>query len=206
MERGAGPFTGVVVARIVSAERHPQADKLQGVPGRAQRRCGCAAPSALQIVCGAPMRAPDWSRAGRASGGAAGRCAPSAPRQLRGVESRGMLCSARELGLAEIRAASSSCRRTRRWGPICAPSCARRCDSGSQRTPIAATRMSVLGIAREVAALSGAPLKTPALGREPSAPAAASAARCRSIAVTLQPGADAARLLARCAAASTTPR
>ncbi|WP_256646664.1 phenylalanine--tRNA ligase subunit beta [Thermomonas paludicola] len=83
---------GVVVARILSAEKHPQADKLQVC----QVDAGLAAP--LQIVCGAPN-----ARAGLVAplatiGTRIGDITIKAAR-LRGVESNGMLCSAKELGI-----------------------------------------------------------------------------------------------------------
>src|SRR5690606_37233101 len=87
-------LAGVVVARILKAERHPQADRLQVCKvdiGRGEP---------LQIVCGAPnaragLVAP-LATIGANVGGMAIRAA-----RLRGVESNGMLCSARELGLDE---------------------------------------------------------------------------------------------------------
>ncbi|MCO5054456.1 phenylalanine--tRNA ligase subunit beta [Thermomonas sp.] len=83
---------GVVVARIVSAEKHPQADKLQVCAVDA----GLGAP--LQIVCGAPN-----ARAGLVAplatvGARIGELTIKAAK-LRGVESNGMLCSAKELGI-----------------------------------------------------------------------------------------------------------
>ena len=83
---------GVVVARIVSAEKHPEADRLQVC----QVDIGLGV--MLQVVCGAPNAR-------------AGLCAPLATvgtqvgeltikaATLRGVQSNGMLCSARELGI-----------------------------------------------------------------------------------------------------------
>ena len=51
----APPFTGVVVAEILSAEPHPQADRLRVCRVDA----GAAAPEGpLQIVCGAPNARP----------------------------------------------------------------------------------------------------------------------------------------------------
>ena len=91
----APPFSGVVVAEILAAERHPQADKLQV--------CRVAAGGAeLQIVCGAAN-----ARAGlRTALAQVGAVLPGDLRikaaKLRGVESAGMLCSAKELGLAEV--------------------------------------------------------------------------------------------------------
>jgi phenylalanyl-tRNA synthetase beta chain len=85
-------LAGVVVARIIEAVKHPEADRLQVC----QVDVGQGEP--LQIVCGAPN-----ARAGLVAplatvGSNVGGIAIKAAR-LRGVESNGMLCSARELGL-----------------------------------------------------------------------------------------------------------
>lgn len=84
-----------VVAEILAAEKHPQADKLQV----------CRVNSAqgeLQIVCGAPN-----ARAGiKVVLANIGTIIPTNGMEIkkaavRGVESQGMMCSARELGLGE---------------------------------------------------------------------------------------------------------
>ncbi len=82
----------VVVARIVSAERHPEADRLQICQVDAGQG------EHLQIVCGAPN-----ARAGLVAplamiGAKFGDFLIKAAK-LRGVDSNGMLCSAKELGL-----------------------------------------------------------------------------------------------------------
>ena len=82
---------GVVVARIVECAKHPEADKLQVCKVD-------AGGEPLQIVCGAPN-----ARAGLVAplatiGTQVGELTIKAAK-LRGVESNGMLCSARELGL-----------------------------------------------------------------------------------------------------------
>ncbi|HHW75575.1 MAG TPA: phenylalanine--tRNA ligase subunit beta [Xanthomonadaceae bacterium] len=95
VEPAAPPFEKVVVGRVIDLIPHPDADRLWV----ATVAVGGAEP--LQIVCGAPNVA-------------VGLCAPAAligavlpgglkirPSKLRGVESQGMLCSAKELGLAE---------------------------------------------------------------------------------------------------------
>ena len=95
VEPAAPPFDQVVVGRVVDWIPHPDADRLRV----ATVDVGQAEP--LQIVGGAPNVA-------------VGMCAPTAligavlpgglilkKSRLRGVESQGMLCSARELGLAE---------------------------------------------------------------------------------------------------------
>ena len=83
---------GVVVARIVSADRHPEADRLQVC----QVDAGGAAP--LQIVCGAPNARPGLVAPLATIGTQVGTLTIQAAK-LRGVESNGMLCSAKELGL-----------------------------------------------------------------------------------------------------------
>lgn len=83
---------GVVVARIVDCERHPEADRLQVC----RVDIGQGAP--LQVVCGAPN-----ARAGLVAplamvGARLGETTIHAA-TLRGVASNGMLCSAKELGI-----------------------------------------------------------------------------------------------------------
>ncbi len=85
-------LASVVVARIVECARHPEADRLQVCQVDAGQG------ELLQIVCGAPnarpgLRAP-LAMVGANVGGIAIKAA-----KLRGVESSGMLCSARELGI-----------------------------------------------------------------------------------------------------------
>ncbi|TPG10522.1 phenylalanine--tRNA ligase subunit beta [Rhodanobacter glycinis] len=84
---------GVVVAQIVAAEKHPEADRLQICKVDAGQGV------LLQIVCGAPnarvgIKVPLATVGANLPGGIAIKAA-----KLRGVESTGMLCSARELGI-----------------------------------------------------------------------------------------------------------
>jgi phenylalanyl-tRNA synthetase beta chain len=87
------PFT---IAKVLTAERHPQADKLQIL----SVDVGAADP--VQVVCGAPN-----ARAGLVGVfGAPGAYVPGIDVTLkvaaiRGVESRGMMCSNRELELSD---------------------------------------------------------------------------------------------------------
>ena len=84
------------VARVLTAERHPQADKLQVL----SVDTGDGQP--LQVVCGAPN-----ARAGLVGVlGLPGAVVPSNGMELkvsaiRGVESNGMMCSSRELELGD---------------------------------------------------------------------------------------------------------
>ncbi|MFI4959791.1 MAG: YtpR family tRNA-binding protein, partial [Lysobacterales bacterium] len=86
-------LAGVVVAEIVAAEKHPEADRLQVCQVNAGQG------ELLQIVCGAPnarigIKVPLATVGANLPGGIAIKAA-----KLRGVESFGMLCSARELGI-----------------------------------------------------------------------------------------------------------
>ena len=96
----APPFSGVVVAEILSAEPHPQADRLRVC----QVSVGAGEP--LQIVCGAPnarvgLKAPLAVVGAELPAGDDGQPFRIGVGKLRGVESRGMLCSARELKIAD---------------------------------------------------------------------------------------------------------
>ncbi|WP_315760203.1 phenylalanine--tRNA ligase subunit beta [Sphingomonas sp. Y38-1Y] len=96
VEDPAARFAGFHVARVLTAERHPQADKLQVL----SVDTGAGAP--LQVVCGAPN-----ARAGLVGVlGTPGAVVPANGMQLRvsairGVESNGMMCSSRELELGD---------------------------------------------------------------------------------------------------------
>jgi phenylalanyl-tRNA synthetase beta chain len=89
----APPFSGVVVGEVLAANRHPNAEKL------ALCEVTTDGSNRLQIICGAPnVRAGLKVAVARVGaelpGGIIIRRA-----KLRGLESNGMLCSARELGL-----------------------------------------------------------------------------------------------------------
>ena len=101
LEPVAPPFSKVVVAMVLSVERHPGADRLQVCTVDA----GSGSP--LTIVCGAPnvragMKVP-CALVGATLPPAEEGAAPFTIKlgKLRGVESQGMLCSARELKLAD---------------------------------------------------------------------------------------------------------
>jgi len=95
VEPVAATFSDVVVAQVVAKAPHPDADKLnvcQVDDGSGER---------VQVVCGAPnvaegQRVP-FARVGAVLPGDF----TIKKAKLRGVESRGMICSASELGLAE---------------------------------------------------------------------------------------------------------
>jgi phenylalanyl-tRNA synthetase beta chain len=91
----AGDFTDVVVAEIESCQPHPNADKLS--------LCTVAdgGDERLQIVCGAPNARPGIRVPLARVGARLGPDFRIKRAKLRGVESFGMLCSAKELGLSD---------------------------------------------------------------------------------------------------------
>ena len=154
----APPLADVVVAKVVSVDKHPNADKLSV--------CRVDAGNGLiGVVCGAPnvragMLAP-LARVGARLKGLEIRKST-----LRGVESEGMLCSARELGLSEDHAGLLELPAGLRVGAALGE--ALRLDERLftfKLTPNRADCLSVLGVAREVAALTGAKLKAPAIAK-----------------------------------------
>ncbi|MGY0632666.1 phenylalanine--tRNA ligase subunit beta [Luteimonas sp. A478] len=92
VERLGEELDGLVVARILSCEKHPQADRLQVC----QVNAGQGEP--LQIVCGAPNARPGLLAPLAMVGAQLGEITIRSAK-LRGVESNGMLCSASELGV-----------------------------------------------------------------------------------------------------------
>src|SRR3990172_6536242 len=99
LEPAAAPFSRVVVAEVLEVARHPNADRLSLC------RVNVGEPAPLSIVCGAPnvvagMRVPCALIGARLTGGD-GAEFEIKPVKMRGVDSQGMLCSAKELGIAD---------------------------------------------------------------------------------------------------------
>ncbi|WP_392384336.1 phenylalanine--tRNA ligase subunit beta [Marinomonas primoryensis] len=90
----ASAFSGVVVGEIISAEPHPNADKLQVC----QVSDGI---EAFQVVCGAPNARAGIKISFAKIGAVLGADFKIKKAKLRQVESFGMLCSASELGLSD---------------------------------------------------------------------------------------------------------
>ncbi len=171
VEVRGGRLDKVVVAQVLTREPHPNADRLSvctvndgsGQPPR-------------QIVCGAknfkvgdkvPLALPGAELPGEVT---------IKVGKLRGVESEGMLCSAKELGIAEdaqgLLILSPDAPVGMAMGDLFQP------DTifDLEITPNRSDLLSHFGLAREVAALSGAALKSPldametAPGGEPVTP------------------------------------
>ncbi len=185
IEPAAPPLAGVVVGEIVDCVKHPDADTLSV--------CTVAAGAAgtLQVVCGAPnaragLKAPLATVGAKLPGGIEIRQA-----KLRGIESAGMLCSARELGLAED--ASGLLELPADLSTGAALSEALALDDTILEVNLTPNRgdcMSMLGIAREVAVLTGAALGGPAFH-----PVAADIAD--RFPIELEPGAGCPRFASR---------
>ena len=166
----APPFHGVVVAEVLDVAPHPNADRLRVC------RVNAGGGETLEIVCGAPnvragIKVPlahvgaELPPAGEGEGAKPFRIEIGS---IRGVESRGMLCSARELKLSEDHGGLL----------ILDPSAPVGADLRQhlhlddtiftlKLTPNLGHCLSVYGVAREVSALTGAPLKTPHIAKVP---------------------------------------
>ncbi len=154
IEPAAPAFSGVVVAEVLAVAPHPNADRLRVC------RVDDGSGEPVQVVCGAPnvrvgMKAP-FARVGAVLPGDF----RIRKAKLRGVESLGMLCSARELGLAETAEGLMEL-------PPDAPvgEDLRAYMDLDDRvfeidlTPNRADCLSIAGLAREVSALTGAPVR-----------------------------------------------
>jgi phenylalanyl-tRNA synthetase beta chain len=184
VEPAAPPLPGVVVGEIVEREKHPDADTLSVC------KVSTGAET-VQIVCGAPnaragLKAPLATIGAKLPGGMEIRKA-----KLRGVESFGMLCSARELGLSEDAAGLMEL-------PVETVTGASLTDALGlddtilevNLTPNRGDCMSVQGVAREAALLTGGTLRGPACAPVPPQSG-------ERFPVALEPGAGCARFAAR---------
>ena len=149
----APPFSGVIVAEIVGTQRHPEADQL--------KVCEVSdGNTIISVVCGAPNAEPGV----KAAFAPVGANLPGGIRvekvQLRGVWSDGMLCSAKELGIGEdgegllaVGSDASAGRPLREYLGL---------DDvilDIDLTPNRGDCFSILGVAREVAAIYRRKLK-----------------------------------------------
>ena len=155
MRAAAPSFSKVVVALVLSAEKHPDADKLKLC------RVDAGQGEPLQIVCGAPNAAPGM-KVPCALVGAELPGMSIKRAKVRGVESFGMLCSARELGLSEDHGGLLALAADALVGLDIREHLLLDDKVFTLKlTPNRADCLSLKGIAREVSALTGAPLKLP---------------------------------------------
>lgn len=162
VEAVAPPFSNVVVAEVKEVAKHPNADRLNVC------QVDVGTGTLLNIVCGAPnVRAGMKAICAKAGAvlppGLDGKPFEIKVGKLRGVESQGMMCSAKELKISEE---SSGLMELPEDAPVGANI---RDYLGLndlkftiKLTPNKADCLSVLGVAREVAALTGSALTLPA--------------------------------------------
>ncbi len=160
----APPFTRVVVAEVLSVERHPNADRLNVC----QVNAGTG--QTLTIVCGAPnvragIKVPCalvGAELPPAEEGADAKPFVIKLGKLRGVESQGMLCSARELKLSDDHGGLLVLDERARVGASIREHLSLDDTLFTLKlTPNLGHCLSVYGIAREVSALTGSPLLVP---------------------------------------------
>jgi len=162
MHKLAGEFEGIVVAQILSSEKHPNADKLsvcRVADGKGER----------QIVCGAK----NYQVGDKVALILPGHSLPPKPGEqpltikvgkLRGVESQGMMCSAKELGLAEDAEGILILAADAKVGQPLAEQLSRATGDvvyDLEITPNRPDLNSVIGLAREISAVTGNALRIP---------------------------------------------
>lgn len=166
MDAVAPAFDKVVIGEIISAEKHPDADRLQ----LCQVHIGESEP--LQIVCGAPnarvgIRVPCAMVGAKLPGFKIKKA------KVRGVESFGMLCSAKEVGIAED---TDGLLELAAGAPV-GTSIREYLDLDDHTytiklTPNRSDCLSLNGIAREVKAITGAEITTQSIKAVPATIAA----------------------------------
>ncbi|WP_348698600.1 phenylalanine--tRNA ligase subunit beta [Duganella fentianensis] len=161
VEAVAPPFSNVVVGHVREMAKHPNADRLNVC------QVDVGTGTLLNIVCGAPNVRPGLKVVCAMAGavlppGADGKPFEIKVGQLRGVESQGMLCSAKELklseegsGLLELPDDAPVGKNFRDYYAL------NDLKFTIKLTPNKADCLSVLGVAREVSALTGVPLQAP---------------------------------------------
>src|SRR5450759_1614452 len=157
----APAFSQIVVGEIKEAVQHPNADRLRVC------KVDVGQAALLDIVCGAPnarvgIKVPVALVGAELPPGDDGKPFTIKVGKLRGVESHGMLCSARELKLSNDHGGLLELASDARVGQSIREHL--NLDDTLftlKLTPNLAHCLSVYGVAREVATLTGAPLKQP---------------------------------------------
>ena len=157
-----GEFEGIVVAQVITRDKHPNADKLSVCrvnDGQGERQIVCGAQN-FQAGDKVPLILP-------------GKTLPAKPGEppftikvgkIRGIESHGMMCSPQELGLPDAIEGLLILPAEARVGQPFAEHLGR---AGSdvvydlEITPNRPDLNSLIGIAREISALTGNPVRLP---------------------------------------------
>ena len=164
----APPFSGVVVAKVLTVGKHPNADRLNVCSVDA------GTGTVLNIVCGAPnvaagMKVPCALIGAKLPGESPDKPFEIKAAKMRGVDSSGMLCSAKELGISSehggLLVLADDAPVGRDVREVLA------LDDHVftiKLTPNRADCLSVLGVAREVSALTGTKLVPPPVDAVPA--------------------------------------
>jgi phenylalanyl-tRNA synthetase beta chain len=163
----APAFSGVVVGKVLKIEKHPNADKLKIC------HVEVGTDQTLGIICGAPnvvegMKVPCALVGALLPGTTADHPLEIKATKVRGAQSNGMLCSARELGMSDDHSGLLVLSEDARIGQDVREVLA--LDDNIltiKLTPNRADCLSVLGVAREVAALTRAILRPPRISVVP---------------------------------------
>ena len=157
----AGDWEGITVAQVVDVARHPNADRLVLATvdlGNGERQT---------VVCGAPnvaagQKVPFAAAGVRLIDGHTGKPAVLKSAVIRGVQSAGMICSEKELGLSDEHEGILV---LDEGAPLGLPlaSFLGEVVFDLEVTPNRPDLLSIVGVAREVAALTGQPLREPSL-------------------------------------------
>lgn len=144
---------GIVIARILSREKHPQADRLSICS------VDCGGEVALSIVCGASNAAAGMTVPLATIGTRFGPDFTVKKAKLRGIESFGMLCSEKELGISDDNNGLMQLDNSLQPGTPYADYFPNDYVIEIEITPDRGDCLSMLGVAREIAARFGLPLK-----------------------------------------------
>ncbi len=151
-------FAGVFAARVLNVEKHPNADRLNLCEVDAGPK------GQFKVVCGAPNVKAGMMAPLALVGAQLGKQPPLEAAVIRGVRSEGMLCSERELGLSQDQAGILTLGADApRGGDVAAYLLLDDTVLDVEITPNRGDCLSVLGLAREVAALFAARLRAPRL-------------------------------------------
>jgi phenylalanyl-tRNA synthetase beta chain len=171
-------FAGVFAARVVNVEKHPNADRLNLVDVDAGTK------GQFKVVCGAPNVKAGMIAPLALVGAHLGKEPPLEAAVIRGVQSEGMLCSERELGLSQDHAGILALGADAPLGgEVAAYLHLDDVVFDVEITPNRGDCLSILGLAREVAALFGGRLRAPRLRAAHSAGSSDSAQFSISVAI-----------------------
>ncbi|HTD85740.1 MAG TPA: phenylalanine--tRNA ligase subunit beta, partial [Candidatus Binatia bacterium] len=159
MQTLGGEFQGVVVAQLLASEKHPNADKLsicRVADGQGERQIVCGAKN-FKVGDKVPLILPGNTLPAKAGE----QPVTIKAGKIRGVESQGMMCSPQELGMAQDAEGLLILRQDAKVGQAFGQYLGTDVVYDLEVTPNRPDLNSVIGIAREIAAVTGNPLKLP---------------------------------------------